>query len=486
MSERRYSRVASRIFRTPLAIEPTRLRSALDGIGPRLFGRGPQAMEDEGGGAGKTIGELEREARMRRLMTIVGGEGVSVADGMGDYILTPDGIAVVSIVGTLVSRFDWMSAWCGLLSYDALGVTLDAALDDGRVRAILLDVDSPGGEAAGCFDLAREIAEARAVKPIWAIANSLAASAAYALAASADRLYAPAVAFVGSVGVVMVHCDQSGYDEKLGAGYTAIYSGARKIDGWGHAPLADEARAVFQGECDAIRGIFAQSVADARSLKLEDVLATEAGVYLGGPALELGFIDGIATFEDVVRELAAETAAGGPRGSAALLSGEETMKRRTEGSAAPVIAAAGDGAKPKDGETTGDGKTGDGKTADGKTGDGAGDEGEGEGDGKPGKTPAEDPVAAGIARERARSEAIMDLCHLAGAPVARANELIKAGMSEEQARLALKGDRDAVVARGAGPAIAGQHAATGQDGAAASWSEVYDRENKRLGVTPRR
>src|SRR6516162_10122133 len=144
-------------------------------------------------------------------------------------------------------EFDWLAAACGFATYEGLGASLQSALSDYRVRAILLDVDSPGGQVDGMLDLADQILAARAKTPVWSVANSVAASAAYALAGSAERLYLPRLAQVGSIGAVMIHIDQSVQDQARGLKYSAVFYGTRKMDGWDHAALSGEARAAFQG-----------------------------------------------------------------------------------------------------------------------------------------------------------------------------------------------------------------------------------------------
>jgi ClpP class serine protease len=89
---------------------------------------------------------------------------------------------------------------------------------DPRVRGVILDVDSSGGEVGGLFDLVDQIGAIKAAsqKPLWAVANEGALSAAYAIASTADRLYVTRTGEVGSIGVVAVHVDESGADEQAG------------------------------------------------------------------------------------------------------------------------------------------------------------------------------------------------------------------------------------------------------------------------------
>lgn len=119
------------------------------------------------------------------------------------------GIAVIPIYGTLVRRSMGLEAASGLMSYAEIDAHLTAALADPQVSGILLELDSPGGEAGGVFELAQRIRAANAIKPIWAHANDAAYSAAYAIAAAADRLTLSQTAGVGSIGVIALHVDQS-------------------------------------------------------------------------------------------------------------------------------------------------------------------------------------------------------------------------------------------------------------------------------------
>ncbi len=97
------------------------------------------------------------------------------------------GIAVLPIYGTLVRRTVGLEAESGMASYQGLATMLDAAVADPNVAAILLDIDSAGGESGGVFDLADRVAAAAKRKPVWALANDMAFSAAYAIGSAASR-----------------------------------------------------------------------------------------------------------------------------------------------------------------------------------------------------------------------------------------------------------------------------------------------------------
>ena len=183
-------------------------------------------------------------------------------------------IAVIPIYGTLVRRTQGLEAQSGLTSYAGIAMALDTALADPNVAAIVLDIDSPGGESSGVFDLADRIRAATAIKPVWAVANDMAFSAAYALASAASRLIVSRTGGVGSIGVIAMHVDQSVKDQQDGIAYTAVFAGDRKNDLNPHAPISDQAHAFLQGEVSRIYDLFATTVAKHRGMGVNTIKST--------------------------------------------------------------------------------------------------------------------------------------------------------------------------------------------------------------------
>jgi signal peptide peptidase SppA len=212
------------------------------------------------------------------------------------------GIAVIPVHGTLVKRTAGLEAASGLTSYTEITAMLETALDDPQVAGILLDIDSPGGEASGSFELARRVREASAVKPVWAVANDAAYSAAYAIAAAANRIIVTETGGVGSIGVIALHIDQSVKDANEGYRYTAVTAGTHKNDFSPHQPLTDEAKAELQAEVDRLYGLFVEHVASMRTLGSDDVRSTEAGLYFGANAIAAGLADAVGTFESALTD----------------------------------------------------------------------------------------------------------------------------------------------------------------------------------------
>ncbi|MFZ4481967.1 MAG: S49 family peptidase, partial [Rhodoferax sp.] len=213
------------------------------------------------------------------------------------------GIAVIPILGSLVKRTVGLQVESGLTSYASIAVQIDSAIADPLVSGIVLDIDSPGGEAAGVFELSRRIRAASQIKPIWAVANDAAFSAAYAIAASAERLFITETAGVGSIGVIALHVDQSARDATDGLRYTAITAGEHKNDFSPHEPLSVQAHASLQAEVDRLYAIFTDQVAQMRGIKVQSVRATQAALFFGEDAVKAGLADGVLSLETAVSEM---------------------------------------------------------------------------------------------------------------------------------------------------------------------------------------
>lgn len=224
------------------------------------------------------------------------------------YAVVDGGIGIVPVFGPLVARNDWLSALFGAIAYgDLVGAVAQAFADEG-VHAVVLDVDSPGGEVAGLFDgvaALRDLKE-RYGKPLHAIANEAALSAAYALASAADRLIVTQTAEVGSIGVVAVHVDESGADKQAGLAWTYVFGGDRKIDGNEHEPLSDRARAAMQADVDRLYSDLCALVAANRGTTSEAIRSTEAAIYRGELGVAAGLADDVGTLNSVVASLLAD------------------------------------------------------------------------------------------------------------------------------------------------------------------------------------
>lgn len=213
---------------------------------------------------------------------------------------TEGGVRIIPIHGTLVSRALGINALSGLCSYEDLRSSLLAAERDSGVSAVVLDVDSPGGEVQGAFEAASLIAALS--KPVVASVNHNAMSAGYLLASGAKRVVVSHDGLCGSIGVVAAHVDRSAADAEAGRKYTFVYAGARKVDGNPHEPLSDDAREDLQRHVDRIYGNFVAVVAKRRGLDVSAVRSQEARVYAGSEAVSAGLADSLGGLEEAISE----------------------------------------------------------------------------------------------------------------------------------------------------------------------------------------
>lgn len=249
------------------------------------------------------------------------------------YQLAGNGVAVIPVMGPLVQRGSWMDAMCGMTSYDRTAMLVDAAMRDPDVNAVLLEIDSPGGEVAGLFTMTDRLRAMGQQKPIWSYANEGAFSAAYATASATEQIYLPKTAMVGSIGVIAMHVDQSKRDAAQGYSYTPIFAGDKKAAGNSHAPLDDATRATMQREIDRMYGMFVDHVAIGRRLDPQAVIDTQAGLLNADDAVTGGFADGIASIEEVVQML---SDAARPQTSVFMKGNTVTQQAQTDGGLTPA------------------------------------------------------------------------------------------------------------------------------------------------------
>ncbi len=211
---------------------------------------------------------------------------------------------IIPIRGTISqhAKGDISGFAVGGAATDEIAAALDTLLADDAVSKIILDIDSPGGTSYGVTELAQKIYDSRGQKPIIAVANSLAASAAYWIGASADRFYITPGGIVGSIGVYAIHQDVSKMAEDLGVKTTLISAGKYKTLGNQFEPLNEEALAHIQARVDDVYGQFLADVARGRGVAASVVRGGygEGDVLTAKAAKAEGMVDGVMTFDAVV------------------------------------------------------------------------------------------------------------------------------------------------------------------------------------------
>lgn len=293
-------RIAEKVINRPLMIHPDKLlviASVLDGrIGidasewrarevslgeaDAIMGTGPDASQFVGS-------NLAADGKTRKSYRV------------------QNGTAIIPVFGSLVNRGAWLGSKSGMTSYEGIAHQLDAAAKDSDVHSILLDMDSPGGEAVGAFEIADKVRSVANSKNVTAMVNGMAASAAYAIASAANRIVSTPSGVSGSIGVVLMHADYSNALHQQGVKPTMIHAGAHKVDGNPYEPLSESVKADLKAEVDQFYSLFVSGVAKGRGGRMteQSIRGTEARTYIGEAALKAGLVDAIGSFETVLADL---------------------------------------------------------------------------------------------------------------------------------------------------------------------------------------
>jgi len=242
---------------------------------------------------------------------------------------TGTGIAVLPLYGVVTQRGNMVDdiSGPGSTSTQQFTSVLRQMLTDDTVGQILIDIDSPGGSVYGVSELASEIVKARTQKPVIAVANSLAASAAYWIGCSASEFYVTPGGEVGSIGVWQAHFDYSKALEEEGVKPTLISAGKFKVEGNPYVPLDEQAQAFMQSRVDDYYNAFVEAVAVGRGVSISDVRdgMGEGRVLGADAALAMNMVDGISTFDEVLAKMQSSIKTSVPRGQSRLKQARDAL-----------------------------------------------------------------------------------------------------------------------------------------------------------------
>lgn len=284
---RNLAHIAGMAFNEPLMLEPAYARTFFSALGKEI---------------GADSIAIPQKAEM--LLPDDMKEATASFSSDGGRVSRPyrveNGIAVVPVVGTLVHKLGTMKPYSGMTGYDGITKNLQMAIADADVKGIMLDIDSPGGQVAGAFDCADMIARMRQKKPIWALSNDMACSAAMLIASACTRRMVTQTGRMGSIGVLMAHASYAGQLEKRGVDITLIFSGGHKVDGNPYESLPEAVRAEFQAKMDTARKMFAGKVAAYTGLSEKKILDTQAAVYDGKESISQGLANELVNSADAL------------------------------------------------------------------------------------------------------------------------------------------------------------------------------------------
>lgn len=293
---RKFSRIASRLFNTPLMLRPEKAEMLCAALVDRLGIAKLDTID------GTSLGAAQLKQR--------------ASDWMDDEDRSPvrraydveRGVARIGVDGTLVHKLGGVMPWSGMIGYDCLRRIYDDARANDNVGAILFDGDTPGGETAGCFEFAKHIYATSARfggKPTFFFANEMACSAGYALACACDKVAATQTSLVGSIGVWTMLVDLTKGLDKNGIAVTMIRAGDRKARGGPYEKADQEIVDKLQAWVDETWTLFADLVGQCRGIDPKTVLSWEGDWFVGDETVELGLVDAIDTPDAIFEAVAA-------------------------------------------------------------------------------------------------------------------------------------------------------------------------------------
>ena len=275
-----YSSIVRAVFSQPWAILPEKLEAIA------AFVR----LKASGGSSDPAL-----VAEIRAANAVAAARAQNLNSGGGS-------IAVIPVYGILNQRYAGDFSGPGGTSVQQLSQAIRSAVNDPNVKAIVLDIDSPGGSISGIAELAAEIRANRGKKKITAVSNTLCASAAYWLAAQCTEIAVSPTSLTGSIGVYQAHEDDSAALEAAGVKITLISAGKYKVEGNSVEPLTDEARKAMQAMVDTFYGMFTADVAKGRGTTQARVAGGlgQGRVLTAQDAVSQGLADRVATLDDVL------------------------------------------------------------------------------------------------------------------------------------------------------------------------------------------
>jgi len=255
---------------------------------------------------------------------------------------TPGSVMVMPLYGVINQRGSGDFSGPSGTSVQQFTQQFRQAVNDPNVKAIVIDVDSPGGSVSGVDELASEIFNARKQKKITAVSNCLCASAAYWLASQASELVVSPSSLTGSIGVYQAHEDDSEALAAAGVKVSLISAGKFKTEGNNTEPLGDDARSAMQGMVDDFYSLFTKAVARGRGVAVKAVVNGfgQGRVLTAQDAVKQGLADRIGTLDDVLSKYGVKQSSGG---SSALVSGSHPGALVFGTSTIPASAVVDDG-----------------------------------------------------------------------------------------------------------------------------------------------
>lgn len=279
----KFAHVSGRLLNSPLMLRPEKIEMLVAALADRIGIVKLEAID------GTTLGALEMQRKAEEAIT------APRRDRQGFYV--SGDIAIIPASGTLVHKLGGVDPYSGMVGYDQIVTMASAAHKDDSINGVMLEVDSGGGEAAGAFEASRQlrsIAQSSG-KPMFAFANEMMCSSAYAVGCSADMVMTTEMGIIGSIGVWMALVNQERALDMHGLDVTVIRAGKLKAKGIPIEELEPETVDKFQQSVDRTWDLFANLVSEHRGISVETIKGWEGDWFHADKALELDLIDAIGS-----------------------------------------------------------------------------------------------------------------------------------------------------------------------------------------------
>lgn len=235
------------------------------------------------------------------------GSVLRAPSGRGERVITgegPDKVALVRVVGALSQEGGGLLSLGPVASSRRVVEQLERARRDRAVRAVIVELNTPGGSVVASAQIHDKLVELRrAGKPVVALLTEVAASGGYYVAAAADRIVADPSTLTGSIGVIVVLPNLQEFNRRIGVRTVVFKSGRFKDMGNPDRSLTPEEAALFQGIVDEAYRRFVDVVVQGRRMARSRVLQLADGrIYTGAQAQRLGLVDRLGSFQDAVSE----------------------------------------------------------------------------------------------------------------------------------------------------------------------------------------
>jgi protease-4 len=174
-----------------------------------------------------------------------------------------------------------------------------------KIKALILRIDSPGGDGAASEQFFQAVRSADEVKPVYCYVDSLAASGGYYVACAGRKVYAPPNAMIGSIGVIWSKAVLAELLGKLGVSLQVLTKGEHKDMFSVHRPISDEEKVAVGSMMQDVYQQFIARVAERRGKSVEETARLATGeVFSSSKSLSLGLIDGLRSYREALEELA--------------------------------------------------------------------------------------------------------------------------------------------------------------------------------------